>query len=1126
MQDCNPLRASRFIIAILLLLSLLVPRQIAAQSDPNTENPELLSPTDSELMVAENLSALEEQFIDARVEQYLAQMSTADKVGQLFVVAFEGADFGIESDIAELVYLYRVGGVSISPRYLNFDNNKTTDTPLEVATLTNLLQSLSYGVLLSRAVALDSTIVPDLRGQAWPPGVFRTRAINDGGENLNASNLPLFIAVQQAGNGTPHTALIHGFTQLPSQMAIGSTWQPEMAFTVGQIVGRELNAVGANMLLGPDLNVFTQPPSEQVGQLGIGSFGRSPFWVSRMGRSYIQGIHDGSGDQLITVARHFPGQGSSDRLPNQEIATIQETVEELEAIHMAPFASVTRGDSSIAAVLGDGSMTDGLMSSHMRYGSLQGGSDTKPLSLVPLLSELFQREQFANWRPQGLLMSDELGSPAVRRYYDATVSSFPVRDVALSAFEAGHDLLYLSQFSMDNTWEAEKENIIKTITHFQERYDSDSDFAARVDQSVRRILRVKLRMYIPSQTERFQAQIEPVDIEASDVITDMDDLAFDTDNATPALGTDIPLQSTTPVTATETITATFTHALEETYHVSLTQAISLPLVLAVEEDLTLFEEPNQDAPNAVIKEVAQSSLTLLYPSLMEELPQPPQIDEQVLIVTNNGLVKECETCTADVVGPETLKDRIIELYGPEARGLIEAEQIDTIGFSDLAEYFDKKAKADSATAEGEDSESEGDSDSSAEVAEPTPKEVQEAITDGESAESVSDAGIDESEVLQRMEQRFDEADWVVFVMLDVVTDVPSSNAVKRFLGTDGELLRNADKRVVVFALNAPYFLDATEVSQLSAYFGVNSRTELFIENAVSGLFQSETPRGAPVYNVPGTIYTNLFDRLKPDPEGTIPLQIFAEEELLGQLPLPDDDEEVEPIVAQNAQTLRLQAGPIIDKNGHVVPDDTPIEFQAVSDSGESILSSEPVFTRNGRASRTVQFSREGRIQISAFSDPANSDVLEIFVQPPEQTDAATEPSATDSGASTDGTPSIEEDSAGEEDGAGEAETAPPVLADPQVVRSPNIFTLIVALLTILVMLSLLLILQVHVIPRPYLVQNMLWAMIVGLFAYILYSGYLLFTGTRMTLQVSLFGTAIVVFLSMLIPLLWLQLREE
>lgn len=1110
------MRTLRLLITISLLLSSILPQQIMAQADSPTATSQQTSELANDDQSASSEYFLrEQQFLDERIEQYLAQMSIADKVGQLFVVSFQGKDLDLESDIAELIYLYRIGGVSISPAYSNFNNDKNNaiSTPKQVAILVNLLQSLAYGVSLGRAVALEPSVVKELGGQEWPAGVLRSRAIEEGFDNVNPSNLPLFIAIEQDGNGVPGTSLIHDFTQLPSHMAIGSTWETRLAEQVGQIVGRELNAVGINMLLGPNLNVFTQPSTEQVGRLGIRSFGRSPFWVSKMSRAYIQGVHNGANQQVITIARNFPGQGSSDRLPDQEIATIQKTLEELEQIHIAPFVSVTRNDSSIISPTGDLSMTDGLMSSHMRYGSLQGGPNAKPLSLVPQLSELLENEQFSTWRQNGLVMSDELGSMAIRRFYDPSMSELPILDVALSAFDAGHDLLYLSRFGLGDTWEAEKINIIKTITYFQQLYAENPDFAEQVDESVRRILRVKMRMYTSSPTELMQAQLNAI-TEAGTI--DSAGATTETTVITATLAiTGTEIDSVETITDTVLISDTEQIDLVNSYSISLTQAIALSDVLAVSTDLEILEGQFRDEANAIVGQVAQSSFTLLYPSNIEQVPQPPKRGDNVLIITDSRLVKECESCIAQVLGPDTLKNKIIELYGSEGRALVDESQFTAIGFSDLAEYLDKRAEAITASSEEND-----DVDGSTET--PEAESTVQTATDGDNTENA--ASIDsETEVLRRMEERFEESNWIIFVMLDIVEEVPSSTVVKRFLGANGERLRAGDKTIAVLALNAPYFLDATEVSQLSAYFGVNSGTDPFIENAVNGLFQAYTPRGTPVYDVPGTIYANLSERLKPDPDKVIPLQLFIDELLIAQVPVADEEElPVDSITIQTGQSIRLQVGPIFDRNGHIVPDGTIVEFQALDDAGEPELSSDPVTTRNGIATRIAQFVNGGRLLISAISDPATSAPLELFVEATDESEVAVDPSPSADAASINEatttitvsiTPITEE-------------LAPPTPTSMLPVRSPNAYTLAVAVLTIIVMISMLLILQIKVLPRQYLVQNMLWAMIVGLFAYIMYSAYLLYTGIEMSLQASLFGTAIVVFISMLLPLLWLQLREQ
>ncbi|MGL4648295.1 MAG: glycoside hydrolase family 3 N-terminal domain-containing protein, partial [Caldilineaceae bacterium] len=267
-------------------------------------------------------------------EEILAGMSAADRVGQLFVVTFRGADTSFESAIAELIYAYRVGGVMLGAENGNFSNEPGANTARQVAELTNKLQGLAYGILLPTEHALQP--VPN---EPWPPGnlVSLEREIG-----VAPPNLPLLIGVEQLGDNLQGTALRRGFSPLPSQLAVGSTWDPETARLVGETAGRELRAVGINLLLGPILDVVDVPRSDEVGSLSVHSFGGNPSWVGRMGRAYIGGVHEGSSGRVATVSRHFPGQGDIDRLPDAEVATIQRTLAELEQIAIPPFLAVTR----------------------------------------------------------------------------------------------------------------------------------------------------------------------------------------------------------------------------------------------------------------------------------------------------------------------------------------------------------------------------------------------------------------------------------------------------------------------------------------------------------------------------------------------------------------------------------------------------------------------------------------------------------------------------------------------------------------------------------------------------------------------------------------------------------------
>ena len=51
--------------------------------------------------------------VDAYVDALMADMTVAEKVGQLFVVTFAGDDLGLDTQIANLLANYKVGGVKL-----------------------------------------------------------------------------------------------------------------------------------------------------------------------------------------------------------------------------------------------------------------------------------------------------------------------------------------------------------------------------------------------------------------------------------------------------------------------------------------------------------------------------------------------------------------------------------------------------------------------------------------------------------------------------------------------------------------------------------------------------------------------------------------------------------------------------------------------------------------------------------------------------------------------------------------------------------------------------------------------------------------------------------------------------
>lgn len=433
-------------IAVLTFLAVLLSHAFSSLAAPNPQ-------TDS---------------AEERARQVLSRMTPQEKIGQLFLVTFQGPVLRADSELADLINRYHIGGVVLRADHDNFSTGE--ESLNQILALNHSLQTASWEA--SQETRLDPT----------------TR------EEYTPNFVPLFVAVSQEGDGYPYDQILDGMTPLPNNLAIGATWQPSLAREVGYVLGEELSALGINMLLGPSLDVLEPPYSGETEVLGTRSFGGDPYWVSRMGVEYVQGVQTGSSGQVAVIAKHFPGAGASDRLPEREVATIRRSLEQLRLLDLVPFTAISGNMNSFP-----GAHVDGLLVSHTRYQGFQGTNiraTTRPVSLdLDAVKQLMGVEPLSLWREQGgLLVSDDLGGPAIRRYYTSIKQTEDmVSRAALNAFLARNDLLYISDFSMGNT--SNFEGTVRVLESFTKKYRDDPAFAPLVDESVHRILTLKFELY-------------------------------------------------------------------------------------------------------------------------------------------------------------------------------------------------------------------------------------------------------------------------------------------------------------------------------------------------------------------------------------------------------------------------------------------------------------------------------------------------------------------------------------------------------------------------------------------------------------------------------------------------------
>ncbi len=407
---------------------------------------------------------------EASAQALLDKLTPEERVGQLFLVTFNGPEAAPGTtdgaQIYDLITKYHVGGVVLLAENNNFVGSDQTLPVL--LSLTDQLQRDEY------SGSLQPQSLPNSSGQFLP------------------AFIPLFIAVSQDGDNSPYDQILSGVTPLPSYMTIGASWQTDQAKAVGEVLGRELSILGFNLLISPSLDVLQPPYYPSSSDQGVRSFGGDPYWVGEMGKAFTLGVHQGSAQKLAVVAKHFPGFGNSDRLPEEEVATVRKTLEQLKQFELAPFFAVTGGAPTPEEAV------DALLASHIRIQGFQENfrATTKPISFDPqAFANLMSLPALSTWRDQGgVMISDSLGSRAVRRFYDPTGQTFNARTVALDAFLAGNDILYLGNFTASGDPDAFT-TINHTLSAFAQKYREDPAFAQRVDASVLRILTLKYRLY-------------------------------------------------------------------------------------------------------------------------------------------------------------------------------------------------------------------------------------------------------------------------------------------------------------------------------------------------------------------------------------------------------------------------------------------------------------------------------------------------------------------------------------------------------------------------------------------------------------------------------------------------------
>jgi len=336
-----------------------------------------------------------------RVEALLDGLDLERKVGQLLMVGFGGREMGPE--IERLLRGHHIGAVALYTRNI-------------------------------RSAAQAQRLIREVR-------------------RVMADEVQPLVAIDQEGGNV--VRVHHPLAVLPGAMTLGATRDPMLAYLVGQAVGSELRLLGFDMNLAPVLDINHNPRNPVI---NVRAFGDDPALVAVLGTAFITGQEEAG---LATVAKHFPGHGTTAADSHFALPRIEAGLAELEAVDLVPFRR------AFAAGL------DAVMTAHVQVPAVE--PDGTPGSLSPRVVHDLLRDRLGF---DGLVVTDDLEMRAIS-------GSLGVGEAAVRAVLAGADMVMV-------IWTPRRKAEVGEALLAAARSGRLS--RARLDESVRRVLRLKERL--------------------------------------------------------------------------------------------------------------------------------------------------------------------------------------------------------------------------------------------------------------------------------------------------------------------------------------------------------------------------------------------------------------------------------------------------------------------------------------------------------------------------------------------------------------------------------------------------------------------------------------------------------
>lgn len=273
----------------------------------------------------------------------------------------------------------------------------------------------------------------------------------------------------------------------PWNMAVAATRNPEYAYKMGVVTGREAKAIGVQQVYAPVLDVNNNPDNPVI---NVRSYSEDPQLVADFGTAFMAGVQS---QGVIATGKHFPGHGDTNIDSHRGLPVIDVSRERLDRVELLPFrTAIENGIASIMVAHVGMPQIDPTeirpIKNALRVDAEEGAEIVNESSPIPAtLSRKIQTDILKGELGfKGLVVTDAMSMSGLTLYVTQ-------EEAGVRAIEAGADVL------------EKPADVDAMLNGLKEAVRSGRLSESRIDESVRKILAWKEAVGL------FKQKITPID---------------------------------------------------------------------------------------------------------------------------------------------------------------------------------------------------------------------------------------------------------------------------------------------------------------------------------------------------------------------------------------------------------------------------------------------------------------------------------------------------------------------------------------------------------------------------------------------------------------------------------------